>query len=189
MILSWHFNFVCWSTLLLSIVDPKAHNELWNPLKKNLSDMLLETKLYKVIRLTAICDHIAILCNWVLLQIAAFCMCIYEFECWTKYWKTQHIRSCYDSIEGTIFFEPFDVFQWHTVMYCWLLRGSLGYIPMEIRDWSNLFHLKWVSLSYTSLRIDIWFNRAIILTWANQCNWTLVVFWFNMQIIRLDFLC
>ena len=118
MILSWHFNFVCWSTLLLSIVDPKARNELGNPLKKNLSDMLLETKLYKVIRLTAICDHIAILCNWVLLQIAAFCMCIYEFECWTKYWKTQHIRSCYDSIEGTIFFWTIWCFP---VAYCYVL--------------------------------------------------------------------
>jgi hypothetical protein len=49
--------------IVLSIVDPKAYNELGNPLNKNLSDILLETKVYKVIRLTAICDHLAILCN------------------------------------------------------------------------------------------------------------------------------
>ena len=49
--------------IILSIVDPKAHNELGNPLNKNLSHILLETKMYKVIRLTAICDHITILCN------------------------------------------------------------------------------------------------------------------------------
>jgi hypothetical protein len=38
------------------------------------------------------------------------------------------------TILRALLFEPFEVFRWHTVIYCWLLRGSLGYIPMEIRD-------------------------------------------------------